>query len=628
MDHRDFEGGAKALDKQGTYWWREDDQLKLAAALKRSADRMRDQSAARFAKMTLHARLYGNFDQVGFTPGDYLRGAGGVLPFASETNQISFNAVAACIDTLTAKVAKNRPRPSYQTFDGEWRLQRKALKLDVFTQGVFHEGRIYEHGARVFVDAAKFGTGALKALEREGRICFERTLVSELRVDDLDGVHGTPRQLLQVKPFPREVALALWGKAEKAKEAILQAKPLDTESSGSGDLIEVREAWHLRAGKDATDGKHVIALDNAVLFEEGWTKDYFPFAFIRYVSRDCGFWGQGMAERLTGIQLEINRLLTSIREAMRLMPGRVLVERSAKVNKGHIRGGQTGGIDVLEYSQTKPEFWVPNAVSPESFAQLDRLWQRAFEQEGISMLEASSKKPAGLDSGKALREYEDINDGRFAIVGQAYEQLFVDAGRIAIDLARQLAKEKGDYEAVAVIKKAIAPVKWSEVNLDEDKYQAQAYPVSSLPSTPAYRRQEVDEWIQRGWVSPEEAPRLMNMPDIDRTGSLMTAALDAVDDCIDKLLNGEDAPPADESMGFELAVSRGTMAMLRARVQGAPASIVKSLDDWIAAAADGVPAPAPAQTSALPPALPPGAPMEPTAGPGAPMPAAGGLPLQ
>ena len=52
-------------------------------------------------------------------------------------------------------------------------------------------------------------------------------------------------------------------------------------------------------------------------------------------------------------------------------------------------------------------------ISQDLFMHLDRLYNRSFEIAGISQLSAQSSKPSGLDSGRALREFSDIESERF-----------------------------------------------------------------------------------------------------------------------------------------------------------------------------------------------------------------------
>lgn len=639
MDYRDFEDGAAT--NASVAWWRATEDKAKADALTRAATHIAENQRYRSEANLRHARLYGNFDLVGFGPRQY-----GLLQ-SGPGNCISLNAVAACIDTLANKVGKSKPRPTYLTKGGDWGLQRKAARLDKFTIGLFDETRQHETGVEVLRDSLKFGTGLEHVFvdDFSERICSERVLPDELLVDDADGVHGTPRQLLRQKPVPREVLLDLYGTNVEARAIIRGAKRIDDESglahTSLGDMVLVVEGWHLRSGPDAKNGKHLLAIEGLKLWEEEWTKSYFPFAAMRYVKRDCGFWGQGIAERLTGIQLEINRIIQDVREILRMYKPKMVVFEDSGIPRNHIRGGAKAIPDVLLCKggpQMAPVLLsASGAVPTEYLMQLDRLWNRAFEHEGVSQLDAMAKKPAGLNSGVAIRDYNEIGTERHVLVGQQYEQLHVDVGRIEVDFARDLAAGRGvkheqrkGYVVNVALRKALHPVDWSDIQLEEEQYRMQSFPVSSLPTTPAARRQEVDEWVQRGWIQPEEAPRLMNMPDLDEASSLLNASLDDIDAAIDDILDGAEAEAPDELFeNIELRISRGMSAYLRAKRQGAPLGVLYELRNFVTMAIDVRARQAKrerAAAAAQPPA-PPAAMGLPAPAPGLPGPAPAGPPL-
>lgn len=636
IDYKSFERGSEtALAAQASlgFWWKIDKKntRDLATAVVNAGRHLVFEGAARTQDNIRHARLYGNFDFAGFGLRQYAR--------RNSLNRIALNVVAACVDTLSSKIAKNRPKPSFQTFGNAagpgidiWKLQRKAKKLDKFCQGIFYECRTHEIGRECFRDACTLGTGVMHVFEADGRVKMERVLVDELMVDDADGVYGTPRQMMRRKSMAREVVFSQFGDTQEQRDAISVAKnsdELSTASQGFGDMIEVFEAWHLPSGPKAKDGRHTIACDGAVLLDEVWEKDYFPFAFLRYVSRISGFYGQGIPERLFGIQLELNRLIKETTETLRLMSkGRIFMQRGSQVVKAHLDNGIG---NIIEFNGTPPVLANANAVPPEMFQQMDRLWERAFEHEGVSQLSASARKPAGLDSAPAQREYDDISSERFAVLGQSYEQFYVDIGRLAIDVAKEIASDGKDYEVNAPIRKVLEPVKWSEIKLNEDQYVMQAFPVSSLPTTPAARTQQVVEWIQQGWLDAVEGRRLMNMPDLESSDSLAVAALDDADMTVEKILDGDDkditAP--DKYQNLKLILSRGTAALLRARQQGAPQDRLDALCLYLELVAQQDMAanpPAPSAGPAAPPGLAPGAPPPPPgAGPMG-IPVGGGIP--
>jgi len=67
---------------------------------------------------------------------------------------------------------------------------------------------------------------------------------------------------------------------------------------------------------------------------------------------------------------------------------------------------------------TKPSYEVAPCVPQEMYAQLQRLIEYAYQQSGVSSLAAQGQKPAGLNSGEAIRNYDDIQSDRFAALAK------------------------------------------------------------------------------------------------------------------------------------------------------------------------------------------------------------------
>lgn len=590
MDYKDFQGSAKSTGATG-YWWKETGDGKAHERVVSAAKYLNDQQRYRTAENLRHAQLYGNFDALGFGLREYSQSRGSQI---SPVNKMSLNVVAACVDTLAAKIAKNRPRPSFQTFGGDWDMRVKAKGLDKFCQGKIYEMKLYEIGARTFVDKCVFGTGIKKFFVRDGRVCCERVMPEEVRVDDADGIHGTPRQLFQTKTIAREVLLDAYGDTDERRKAILDAKrPEDSAGvyRGFGDMVEVFEAWHLPSGPSASDGSHAIAIEGAMLNGESWngngepwSKPYFPFTFERFSDRVMGFWGQGLAERLTGIQIEINRLLLEITAALKLVSKpRVFIENGSKIVKSHINN-DIGTI--ITYNGTPPIFSAANIVPPEQFAQLDRLYSRAFEEAGISQLSATQQKPAGLDSGAALREYGDNQSERFSTLSQSTDGAYMNDLRITIDMTSDLSDQGGGYKVRVPGRKFLETIDWKEIDLEDDEYIMQMFPVSSLPTTPAARTATVQEWIQAGFVDAVEGRRLLDFPDLEQSTNLAVAAIDDVDATIDAILMHGEEMPVEEFQQLDLLIQRGTASYLKARHEKAPPKRLEMLQTMLTQAAD------------------------------------------
>lgn len=548
------------IDKQ---WWRVPKEQRYQAVAK-IVKALSQYDSKRETQYQISSRLYANLNIMGLNGLSYSK-------ITSVQNslkdRITFNVVQSAIDTITAKIAKNRPKPLFLTSGGDYKVQRKAKKMNKFIDGLFYENHAYDLGVEIFRDAAVFGDGFIHVFEHNGRVKFERVLPSELYVDWVESFYGEPRQLHRVKNIDREVLIAMFpGKKDK----ILQANSASADLTGIyqnvADQVTVVESWHLPSGVGAKDGIHTINMEGCNLFEEKYDKGFFPFAHFSWCKRMYGWWGQGAAEQLQNIQLEINKILWIIQRSMHLAGSfKVLLENGSSIVSEKINN-DIGS--VIHYNGTPPQYVVPPIVPVEMYQQFDRLKSMAFEQVGISMLSAASLKPAGLNSGRALREYNDIESDRFHTIGKNYERLFLDLAKIAISIAKDIYSGEGTYPVKAPGKKFIETIDWKEIDLHDDDYVMQMFPVSSLPTDPEGRLQTIQEYMQAGIISPRAGRRLLDFPDLDQIEDLANSQEDYLHEILEKIVDDGEFTPPDPFDDLKLAQELSLEYYSRGKLQG------------------------------------------------------------
>jgi hypothetical protein len=251
---------------------------------------------------------------------------------------------------------------------------------------------------------------------------------------------------------------------------------------------------------------------------------------------------------------------------------------------------------------------VPPLVPPEIYNHLKVLRDAAYELAGVSQLSASSKKPEGLDSGKAIRAFSDIESERFITVGQAYEQFYMDLARLSVECARDIAKKhRGQYRVTVPGKTTAETLDLSDVDLDDDSYAMQAFPINSLPSDPSGRWQTVQEYVEAGWYTKRQGKRLMGFPDLEAIDGLENAAEDYLEMILDKIVDeGEITPPDpldDLVRGRELAMEyyqRGKTQGLEPERLELLRTFITQIDDLNQAAQEAEMAAAMAAAPAMP----------------------------
>ena len=525
-----------------------------------------------------YARLYGNFDYAGLSALNYSR----TVTSYNVANRVTLNVIQSMIDTVVSKITKAKPKATFLTSGGDFSLQSKAKKLTKFIEGIYSYSDFYEKAATAFMDACIFGTGCLKIYIENSEIKVERVFIEEIKIDDVEAFYSKPRQMHQEKWIQKSVLKETFkgfdlqiDSASSPDDSSFQS----SQASNMRDLIRVIESWHLPSGPNAKDGKHTICIATATLFEESYEKDYFPFVFFRWGKKPVGFFGQGLAEQLQGIQLEINKILRTIQVSMHLVSvPKLLVEASSKIVSSHLNN-RIGG--VIKYAGTPPQYAPLGGIPAELFSHLDRLYQRAYEISGISQLAAQSLKPAGLDSGKALREFNDLETERFMSVARSYEKVFIDAAEIMIDMARDLYTSDGKFTVKAKDGKFVETISWSDVDMDADKYMMEVFPTSALSTTPAARLADVQDLLAAGFLSKEDALKLLDFPDLESSMNLLNADSTNLEKIIETMMDKGEYFPPEPYQNLENLIRKVQQAYLMYKVQGAPQDRLELLRQYM-----------------------------------------------
>lgn len=533
-----------------------------------------------------HGFMYQNRN-FSFQLGDFL-GAASELP--SRYN-VTYNVTKSAVDTLTSKIAQNRPRPRILTEKGNYKQQQRAKKLTKYLDATLDACKTYRQGAQAFKDGAIFGTGVIKVIADHscGEIKTERVLPTEIFVDEVEAAYGEPQTLYQTKLVSK---ISLLDQFPEHSEVISSSTPVPyaKHKTHSVEMIRVYEGWKL--GNKDEKGRHVIAVDNGTLFEEEWAYECFPFAFFRFNSAIASFYGQGVIEELFGTQLEIDKLLRDIQRAQHLIAvPRVLVEYNSKVVASHLNN-ELGS--AIKYRGMKPDFVNPTAMSNEIYNHVKWLIQSAYEKVGISQLSASSKKPTGLDSGKALREYKDTETERFATTVKQYEEFFEDIAELVILFSKELFQNNKNLKVKAESSKFIETISWKDVDLDKDKFILRIHSSSLFPTSPAAKLQKAEEYIRAGWMDREDAIRLLELPDMEAWESIETANRDLTEKIIGEILGEGKYSPPEPEMLLEKDIEIARKAYLEGKANGAEEENLELLLRWIEQA-----------SGMLPPASPP-----------------------
>ena len=491
--------------------------------------------------------------------------------------RMRLNVTQSMIDTITSKIGKNRPRPMYLTEGGDYSLRTKAKMMGRMMEGLFLQSKLYDIMPKIFQDSCIFDLGVLKIYAENGKIYVERVFANEILWDMDDALYGEPQSLYQVKKVHKSYLLDRFSGFSSEINNLLGGKQ---EENPDSELIECVEAWHLPTSPESGDGRHVICIEGVTLLDEEYTRTQFPFLFLKWSDSIVGFGGISLAEQLYPVQKEINSLCIRIQQSMHLLSvPLVFIQAGSKVAPSHIRN-QPGTI--IHYNGQPPVVYTPQAVHPEVFNHLDRLYQRAYEISGISELSATGKKPAGLESGAALRIYHDIETERFILIGRRYESAFMSAAEHYFDLAEEIVAEQGSFPVQTTYRREMTKVDFEKIRMARDEFILEPFPVSILPSLPAGKLQTVQELINIGVIDKkEQITRLLDFPDLNSVSQVYEAAEADVEWRISKILDEGEYVGPEPYMDLNLAKQRFQLAYLEARQKGVSPEKIALLDEFI-----------------------------------------------
>lgn len=540
-------------------WWTcEPNSLKAAESLHALYEVLIDLNQWRYEANLRHMRLYNNQNLQGLNLKNYMQPLNST-PSGIPTlinDRLTLNVIKSVIDTNVSKIAKSKVKVSFLTTGGTWKQQRKAMTLNKFMTGVFYKTGIYAKAPMCFRDAGISGDGFMKIYTDPAtkEIKAERKFFNELLVDPNDAYYGDPALIYEYKYVSKEVLKRMFPDAAKEIDECEIAESYQT--SGSVDCVRVVEGWLKASREGKKDGRHIIAIKNKNLLDEPYRRTKFPFAHLKYTDPVFGFHGQGIAEEITGIQVEINRILRHIQQVMRLVCiPRVLVEAGAQVDDNQITN-QIGGI--IRYAGTKPEFIKVDGVAPEYFQQLLYLDNKAYEITGVSQMSATGQNILGANaSGRALRTMTNIESERFVNVGRAYEQFHIDIADLVLDEIKYSnsnmeVKSFNRREGVEIISSA-------DLDIYEDDYVMQCFPVSALPDEPGARLQTVIEMQNSGNIDPETGNELMDFPDLDAKTSLINAPIRLITKSIEKMLDTGKYIPPEPYFNLQKCLQQGVL---------------------------------------------------------------------
>jgi hypothetical protein len=534
-------------------WFREDEPHEMVFSLYEKISRL---TAGRRAQDLYNACLYEDAEFAALFQGMQAQGE-----FTPQT-MIS-NVVKRQVDTYVSRQDKNRPVPMAQPIDARASQQARAELLSEFFGGVLDMVDYFPTLSMRRRDRAIWGDGFAHNYRIGTKLFHDRCFSIELLANPFEARYGKPRTLIRQRWIDR---LVLAERFPDAAEEIMN----DEYGSSSADaafeysfgkdetcdMVFFLEIWHLPNGEptddDPKDGAHCICISSKTLSNRVYKRDYFPFSHTSFSKGLAGWRGEGMAGQLRGLQYEVNSIGLRLQEQGWMTGTYVWTPTDAGLEVDHIDNGTMTHIQ----SEVQPVFFQPSPWHPAFFDYYRFLrGQAAAEETRLSEMATRGELPPGLESGKAIRSWNQLDDQAFLSHGQEDERDAIDTCWQFFDLCEEIyeedknaPKKKGDKSEGLVVaterknygKTLIQKLSYKDVRMDRDDFKLRVFPTSLLNGTPAEQYQSAKEIAADGLISRDAVLDLLQIPDVQRVLRLETSTRRLIMKVLEKILRAED----------------------------------------------------------------------------------------
>lgn len=499
---------------------------------------------------------------------------------------VTRNVLAQAVDTVVSEVVQTRPRPMFVTIGGDWLEQERARKLTYFCDAEFDYCNVQSLAEQAARDAVITGLGILRPRidpATPNRVLIERIFPPNFLVDDRGAIDVMPRSFFVRHLLDKWQLMELYPDHALTIESAptVDARAWYADGPRSQDVIEVYEAVHLPSTPESDDGRHCLVLNDVVLADAPYTYDDPPFVFIRTIKPLRRFWGISLVQRAAPTQTELNRVLRRWNESLRLnATSMFFVNRQSRVVKAHMVN-QVGAI--VEHDGPPPQQFTPAIMHPQVAAYIEQLEARIYKLMGASELAASSLKPAGLNSGRALQVYNDVQSRRFISFERAYEQLFVDLAKWMVTLHAEIAQDNPEHEVlVSDGPSRTNRISWADINIEDGRYRARVFPASAFPTNPAAKIQVMQEMLGAGVIDQQSFYELaLDVPDLESVRNRIVAPIELIHKRLSTMLYENVYLPPEPTMDLALALRETTLAIQRAELDEIPEERVELLRQFL-----------------------------------------------
>jgi hypothetical protein len=526
-----------------------------------------------------------------------------------------WNLTRSFIGTVVSHVAAAvDPKIQFVTSNADWQTQRKAKKLDQFTEALALQpappfSNVAELRTAVFRDACLFRRGAAQISADDENACVltERVLPWELLSDRRDARYNNPCELARCYPMSRH-ALHDWfpdrrADIDGAKEATAIELELEfgfdaSNTKISHDHVQVYEIW-INAPSPNKKGRHIMVLEGVTpaLIDEDYGLQYPPFAFIYWDHPIIGGTSQSLSDEVAPIEDEVNRTVQRMADAARRTSLNVIFKKAGSVDDAAME--DTKDATVIEYTGDQPPVMVQaQAVNPSMVQWVEMQKTVANDLCGISEMAQTGSREPNMPSAAAQRAVSSEQSKRLAWLSRQLENWQVRWAQLSIHAVRTIADAKPNFAARWPGAGFLRSIKWKDVDLNDDQYVIQTYPVGETKGRPEDRLSRAEEAFTKGAISITTYQAIKDgTEDYEAETREQSVQRELIDRYIDNWLDATDeqmasnyidaergqmlVPPPIKYLNLSDGILQVAMAYLQAELDGAPDANRKLFLNWL-----------------------------------------------
>ena len=420
--------------------------------------------------------------------------------------------------TLQSKLIQTKGRIFFSPVNGLWNTIKTCRNAQVYFDMITERENLTSKVAQAVLDALVFEMGVIW-IDDETKTT-KRVKPWEFYLDPAEKNYDCKsRCMLFQEDFP------LISLKDKLKDGMQSYRMLQDNRNVK---VKLYRYW------DLIEKKKYLFINSELIETVDVEYDKMPFAIFYYQNPIKGIYSNSVMDNCYQNQRQIDDLLRRIHDALTLSPANTIyVPKSAtNGNVGKMLSNKVG--NVIEYDAALGGVVVstPPAIDGQYLSMLQFFQQTAFEQEGISMLSAQSKKPSGINSGVALDTLQDVESERFQTQVDQLIQFYKDIYTTMIDVFPE-----GDD----ILPKRLnrSNTKWSEIKKQRESFSLQSSLASMLSKDPKVKMEQIEKLQQQGIINPNMAASLLQLPDLEGAYSAATASYDCSRKIIERALDDD-----------------------------------------------------------------------------------------